>query len=1648
MKLSDKKFQGRMTRIADSRRLSSAQKAELFGVLRPIERVAQMIGQLTSEAVRSMVQKLMAEGKSSEQILEEVAATGLAGDMSVGDSAEKVLGIINEMSKSGASPDDPAGTSRKPANLHRDSLSQELIEGTGKIGQVLPPGQLAAPQPPASQPDDAVGADSETSELEDPLPALVDSIIQDMQQLKTRLENGEAMPDGLSLEPADDAGFIPDGMESKVAGAGGPNEEDKDDIKPDDYLLLLERDMAKTSLEQLQSPKPGESVDQYKDRLTKSWPEIVSLLAQTGRPDASSIPSDSYINALAKRYEGVIKAREDSADVDPPDVRQELQRNVDERLKRERELLTKPGEDPDVSELLKIVKRKEDPFPEPRKYKIPLEDQSGGLEPVRTYKYKIEYGDGRPPEVISAVEYAALYNSKDKGGAVSAEEIAIDGIEMVRLFNKEISAYEVRPYEEYMAMPQSAKSKYEVVGKFYEQALVDTLYKGGRYRRLVLPKTEVAVLKNKSTREVVQIPKSEYDPSGPPPTGRGIYDWDEWVLTGYDFKEQSVIDDLVPTYMIDKGTFGTRSWDDTFEENIRDERIESANSRRSFIKYLMDYRGYSLEQAKAIANRDVRDRSKPFSDDDDTTASPASPSGADKKPPLDITELDIERGSVKLNKIPWDFVKLVLRAQSAAPGMAPIIVRDDVAGDFTPRDYMGTMPPDMVGAKFKINDLEKFNDLLLTNDFSKMWSSVVKKLEEDSRAEVTELQSEYAGQIGLGSVPKVPNSPRGTKYLDKAIGPILDKMIERRKELEASGMSPARQRQVWQEELKGFKKTNPDGTVEVVYPFSAELPLLSDLDITKPSSGWDDRQEFENKVKDTVAEANRLLSSGELRPDLLEKALAMYPAIATNSKSYGDLKNSKERQIWELANILGPSVGKVDNKLVDEVANRVNKQFYDRQRAEYSKPVEAGPETYDIPLNLLPLWYREQRGINLDQLAKMNSKQLEAFASTVNRAAEDLLTSGNLEPGPLFASEAVDKISEAVERLENVVKANKQREDAVTEYMSLNPQLSRDEAAAKFGMPPPSMRFARRVLRDVIADFYPEARELFADSVRDDLLMEDVDRLLAFAKRKIAEFRSIADAPFSGSAVKPIVRRPGDPGSGGGSSPPLKADMDEFNVLKSTPWLAAMLGIKKGDIDKYNPKSESPKTIPSGAAGIPQATSLSSIIVGMEQARNALLNDEIDSSGFDPILKLALSDKNAAAIEKANAGIDTAQALELGLSALDKAQLASENEKVRGVAIRKLGDALFNKAMAELSKSPSTQGAVARYVRGVSVVEDFIRLFKTPLEVSRITDAAIRRAKLGETKEMLKAKQDIGITRLSDIIPISEYSNENREFVRGISSGGGIEGLRAAWASHKDTEELARLRDIMKDAYQAITGADTNKKASKIAVDITSIADAAAFYEKKAGVSVDASIIEKLAAGLDDVDLSAVAIDQAKCVKLASSREYGDLALLALVDYIHSYGDRRNDVLEHGAVNLLTAAVAAIPELHKVAKNMELPEIEGQPSDAVDLDDPSDKAADGLEIANPAHITFEMSEPRMLGRYMTVDVNWDPDCDACKGLNQFAMEQRIKSYIKGLESDKNHSDLGFLGKVVVDELDLDAGTASVHFATDKGGVTPLATTSA
>ncbi len=149
-----------------------------------------------------------------------------------------------------------------------------------------------------------------------------------------------------------------------------------------------------------------------------------------------------------------------------------------------------------------------------------------------------------------------------------------------------------------------------------------------------------------------------------------------------------------------------------------------------------------------------------------------------------------------------------------------------------------------------------------------------------------------------------------------------------------------------------------------------------------------------------------------------------------------------------------------------------------------------------------------------------------------------------------------------------------------------------------------------------------------------------------------------------------------------------------------------------------------------------------------------------------------------------------------------------------------------------------------------------------------------------------------------------------------------------------------------------------------------------------------------------------------------------------------------HDLAKPPALDVFKTAIWNSGEAHRIAKyaegKMKSPKPKGQLDDAVKVDKMKDRAdeKDSAKRLRPAHLPMELAGKENDGTYQFLDIEWDAD-HASAARSDAGMAQAVISFVKGLESTKEFTDLGFLGQIHIDEIDIDGGKATVHFRTKK-----------
>jgi hypothetical protein len=94
-------------------------------------------------------------------------------------------------------------------------------------------------------------------------------------------------------------------------------------------------------------------------------------------------------------------------------------------------------------------------------------------------------------------------------------------------------------------------------------------------------------------------------------------------------------------------------------------------------------------------------------------------------------------------------------------------------------------------------------------------------------------------------------------------------------------------------------------------------------------------------------------------------------------------------------------------------------------------------------------------------------------------------------------------------------------------------------------------------------------------------------------------------------------------------------------------------------------------------------------------------------------------------------------------------------------------------------------------------------------------------------------------------------------------------------------------------------------------------------------------------------------------------------------------------------------------------------------------------AADRTNIKHQHHINFQHNAPERYGTYTTLEVTWDPD-DVSDSTGSESIKQHIVSYIKALASNPEAYNFGVIGRVTIEDIDVQAGVATVRFNSSVG----------
>ena len=193
-----------------------------------------------------------------------------------------------------------------------------------------------------------------------------------------------------------------------------------------------------------------------------------------------------------------------------------------------------------------------------------------------------------------------------------------------------------------------------------------------------------------------------------------------------------------------------------------------------------------------------------------------------------------------------------------------------------------------------------------------------------------------------------------------------------------------------------------------------------------------------------------------------------------------------------------------------------------------------------------------------------------------------------------------------------------------------------------------------------------------------------------------------------------------------------------------------------------------------------------------------------------------------------------------------------------------------------------------------------------------------------------------------------------------------------------------------------------------------------------------------------DADMAAASDTYARIMVASMNHEVRNMVDRAVVDFVLETVNHEVPIVlsSYNKPGIYVMAVLRSEKLGNLVKReaeakMKTPKPSGQPDDAVKVEDTEDMAEEGEHmLARPAHLHMEVSDMCVEGALTKVTVQWDPD-DEAADMSPSGLVQALISFMKGKESTKEFKDLGFLGKIEVEEVDPDAGMAVVYFRSMK-----------
>lgn len=191
--------------------------------------------------------------------------------------------------------------------------------------------------------------------------------------------------------------------------------------------------------------------------------------------------------------------------------------------------------------------------------------------------------------------------------------------------------------------------------------------------------------------------------------------------------------------------------------------------------------------------------------------------------------------------------------------------------------------------------------------------------------------------------------------------------------------------------------------------------------------------------------------------------------------------------------------------------------------------------------------------------------------------------------------------------------------------------------------------------------------------------------------------------------------------------------------------------------------------------------------------------------------------------------------------------------------------------------------------------------------------------------------------------------------------------------------------------------------------------------------------------------------------KYANVISFCDDKIATLVDKVianHIIKYNLDSAFENGEIPSVAKSSIFISAAHEagikdrllsfVADKMKVPKVNGQPDDEVKVDSFDKDEANSKKEELQERMEVEVDDIWVEGDYVHISLKWDDSGDR----SEEGVMHAIKSHVKGLESQKDNQDIGFIGKIHLVDFDMDAGVAEVMFQSTMSGSAPLKTAQA